>query len=175
MIGTNRLLVCMNASRYGGDRKSCMWGGHYGQVMSKCPLSLHYQTPEQMLSKQEDNDDPWTAEVCVPGTPLAWKPRTDKCDCHSSLDARNMATEKKAVDPERVTKGPGWRKLATTAAPTLDEVKAAAKRIRAAWKGTGEMSGKELREALESMYQQQFPVGRKWQFKNWGLEGVGSA
>lgn len=137
--------------------------------MSECPLSLHYQTPQQLLSKQENNDDPWGEEVCVPSTPVAWKTRTEKCDCHKSLEARNMAMEKKALDPERAMKGPGWRKL-TTAAPTLDDVKAAAKRIKAAWKGPDAMTGKQLRDALEAMYHQQFPVGRKWQFKNWGME-----
>lgn len=152
---------------YGGSRRDCLWGGHYERIMSKCPLSLHYQTPQQLREKFS-SERSRAGEVCFPAEAPAWKTRTTECTCLKDHAALTMALHPL---PKPTGHPRGWRRL-TTEPPSMDVLKSAAQAIVDSWKGPQPITGKELRDALEAKFMRSLPFGRKFKFKEW-IEDMG--
>jgi hypothetical protein len=68
------------------------WSGHYENVMSNCPLTLHYQSPTHMAELFAARDAVDHGGVCVPA--LSWAKFTEKCDCYSRAEASNLSLSK---------------------------------------------------------------------------------
>ena len=87
MYQSNEELNCLPHSPI----KTCAWGGRYGQTMSTCPLTLHYQTPERMRALFAARSAKDRGGVCIPSK--HWRDFTSACDCFSSAQAVAKAKE----------------------------------------------------------------------------------
>jgi hypothetical protein len=148
---------------YGGNRRECLWGGHYGRTMSECPVSLHYQTPQQLREKFRIKSRPDEVQLCVPAPTPKWKTRTSTCTCHSDKEARALALLPLPIPVGRLD---GWRKHVTEP-PSVDELKHAAHGMIRAWAGPEGMKGSDLRTLLEEKFRMSLPVGGRFKFKEW--------
>ena len=75
----------LNCLPHGGPPQECAWGGHYGNVMSDCPLTLHYQTPVHMRELFDARTNADKGGVCVPAP--HWRDFTNECDCNPPAKA----------------------------------------------------------------------------------------
>lgn len=75
----------LNCLPHGGTPQECAWGGHYGNVMSDCPLTLHYQTPEHMQALFAARSSRDKGGVCVPAP--HWRDFTRECVCSTPAEA----------------------------------------------------------------------------------------
>jgi len=75
----------LNCLPHGGPPQECAWGGHYGNVMSDCPLTLHYQTPVHMQELFDVRTSVDNGGVCVPAP--HWRDFTHECSCTNPAKA----------------------------------------------------------------------------------------